>query len=155
MVTLRASRNRISDSYTLVSERVFERSVIDDVFCGSELDCFRASTPPIADIGDRDTFLRRSLQPMAIGAHVHVREHGPTQVGLAVSRAQMGVVREVFGNPYVPLYVCHTLYACDGRQHQILAKLVFLRISCEVKIYRHAIGITKRPALLFRSSIVS
>ena len=74
---------------------------------------------------------------------------------LTVSRAHMGVVRQVFGNPYVPLYVCHTLYACDGRQHQILAKLVFLRISCEVKIYRHAIGITKRPALLFRSSIVS
>ena len=67
-------------SYTLVSERVFECSVIDDVFCGSELDYFRASTPPIADIGDRNTFLRRSLQPMAIGAHVHVREHGPTQV---------------------------------------------------------------------------
>ena len=37
MVTLRASRNRISDSYTLVSERVFERSVIDGVFCGSGL----------------------------------------------------------------------------------------------------------------------
>ena len=67
-------------SYTLVSERVSECSVIDDVFCGSELDYFRASTPPIADIGDRNTFLRRSLQPMAIGAHVHVREHGPTQV---------------------------------------------------------------------------
>ena len=72
MVTLRASRNRILDSYTLVSERVFERSVIDDVFSGSELDCFRASTPPIAEIGDSGTFLRRSLQPVAIVAHVHL-----------------------------------------------------------------------------------
>ena len=59
-------------SYTLVSERVFERSVTDEVFRGSELDCFRASTPPIADIGDRDTFLRRSLQPMAISEHVRL-----------------------------------------------------------------------------------
>ena len=90
-------------SYTLVSERVFACSVIDDVFCGSELDYFRACTPPIADIGDRNTFLRRSLQPMAIGEHLHFRQHVPTQVGLIVSRAQMGVVREVFGNPYVPL----------------------------------------------------
>ena len=95
-------------SYTLVSERVFERSVIDVFYC-SELDCSRASTPPTADIGDRDTFRRRSLQPMAIGAHVRFRKNGPTKVGLIVSRAQMGVVREVFGNPYVPLYICHTL----------------------------------------------
>ena len=36
-----------------------------------------------------------------------------------------------------------------------IKRFQLLRISCEVKIYRHPIGIIKRPALLFLSSIVS
>ena len=100
---------------------------------------------------------------MAIGAHVHFGKHGLTQVGVVVSRAQMGVVREVFGNLHVPLYICHTMYRSDGRQHSFLAKFILLFIqrfellciSCEVKIYRHLIGVLKRPALLFLSSILS
>ena len=66
-----------------MSERVFERSVIDDVFFCAELDCFRASIPPPADIGDRDTFLRRSLQPMAISlSRLHALSEKPLFLAL-------------------------------------------------------------------------
>ena len=50
-----------------------------------------------------DTFLPRSLQRMAIGTHVRFYEHGPKQVGIVISRAQMGVVGKFIGYTYVRL----------------------------------------------------
>ena len=99
---------------TSVSERVFERSVIDDVSFCSELDCFRASIPSPADIGDRDTFLRRSLQLMAIdvsGLH-------------ALSEKPMFLA---FHHLALKCRLCFRLKRLLAWRHRILQQLMFLR----------------------------
>ena len=100
-----------ASSFALVSERVLNVLSSMMVLAISELCCLRASIPLTADIGDPDTFLRLSLHRLAIGAHFHVCKHGPQQVHIVVTRAQMDVVREFLGNAYVPLRICRTLYA--------------------------------------------
>ena len=100
-------------------------------FAVSELFFFRASTPPTWDVRDRGTFRSRILQKIAIGAHTYFYKHYPQQLGVMVSCAQMGVVREVVGKIYVPLYVCHTstLYARDGQQQSLFTNLILICIE--------------------------
>ena len=101
-----------------MSERVFERSVIDDVailsLTASELDCFRAPIPPPADIGDRDTFLRRSLQPMAISLS---RLHALSEKPLFLASDHLAL----------KCRLCFRLKRLLAWRHRILQKLLFLR----------------------------
>ena len=133
------------------------------VLAVSELCRFRASIPLTANIGDPDTFLRRSPHLLAIGAHVHICKHGPQQVNIVVTRDQMGVVREFLGKAYVPLRICRTLYArAMGDNIHSLRNSYFcverfhvLRISCEVTVDCHFTGIITLPGSFLLSSMVS
>ena len=115
MVTLQASRNRISGVQLHPCQSVCLNvlSLMMFFFC-SELECFRASIPPPADIGDRDTFLRRSLQPMAIdlsGLH-------------ALSEKPMFLA---FDHLALKCRLCFRLKRLLAWRHRILQQLMFLR----------------------------
>ena len=150
-----------ASSFALVSERVLNVLSSMMVLAVSELCCFRASIPLTADIGD--TFSRRSLHRLAIGAHFHVCKHGPQQVDIVVTRAQMGVVPS-FWEMYVPLRICRTLYAramgdnihsLQNSYFSCVKRFQVLRISCEVTVDCHFTGIITLPGSFLLSSMMS